>query len=117
RHLRLGVADAARLIEQPHAQKLLVVEGIAACLLRPCALRRQRERDHAGAHSDCHPSHPASSRLSAAFFLSLRPLPRQGKRALRRCCSALPAGLDTPAAASATNIGSAILPKRLGSSS
>src|SRR5262245_36776480 len=45
RHLRFGVADAARLIEQPHAQKLLLVEGIAACLLRRRALR-QRERDH-----------------------------------------------------------------------
>src|SRR5262249_54628597 len=45
RHLRLGVADAARLVEQPHAQKLLVVEG-AARLLRRRALQRQRERDH-----------------------------------------------------------------------
>src|SRR5262249_41274258 len=45
RHLRLGVADAARLVEQPHAQKLLVVEG-AARLLRRRALQRQCERDH-----------------------------------------------------------------------
>ena len=40
---------------------------------------------------------------------------RQGKRALRRRCSALTAGLDTPAAASATNIGSAISLKGFGS--
>src|SRR5260370_17592232 len=105
------MADAARLIEQPHAQNMLLVEGSTACLLRPRALRRQRERDHAGAQSDCHPSHPASSRTSAAFLVSLRPRGRQGKRALRRRCSALTAGLDTPAAASATNIGSAISPK------
>src|SRR5258708_12871279 len=106
RHLRFGVADAARLIEQPHAQKLLLVEGSTACLLRPRALRRQRERDHAGAQSDCHPSHPASSRTSAAFLVSLRPRGRQGKRALPRSSSPLPAALPPPTAPPATNIGS-----------
>src|SRR5262249_23130443 len=41
RHLRLGVADAARLIEQPHAEKLLLRERpLAARLLS----RRARER-------------------------------------------------------------------------
>src|SRR5262245_41625045 len=45
RHLRLGVADAAQLGAHPHAPKLLLDQGIAACLLRRRALR-QRERDH-----------------------------------------------------------------------
>ena len=40
------MADAARLIEQPHAQKLLVVESlIAASLLRRRALQRQGEHE------------------------------------------------------------------------
>src|SRR5262249_18824617 len=42
---------------------------------------------------------------SAAFLVSLRPRRPQGKRAPRRRCSAVTAGLDTPTAASATNIG------------
>src|SRR5262249_56154212 len=42
---------------------------------------------------------------SAAFLASLRPRRPQGKRAPRRRCSAANAGLDTPTAASATNIG------------
>src|SRR5262245_11739500 len=46
RHLRRGVADAAGLVAQPHARKLLAVEWIAACLLRRRVLPRQRERDH-----------------------------------------------------------------------
>src|SRR5262245_3050457 len=78
RHLRLGVADAARLIEQPHAQKLLVVEGSAACLLRPRALRRQRERDHPGAQSDCQPSHRASSRHRRLFWRAYDRAGRKG---------------------------------------
>src|SRR5262249_46720852 len=41
----------------------------------------------------------------AAFLVSLRPGRPQGKRAPRRRCSAANAGLDTPTAASPTNIG------------
>ena len=44
RHLRLGMADAARLVEQPHAEKLLVRgHPIAAGLLRRCTRERDRE--------------------------------------------------------------------------
>src|SRR5262245_62674676 len=78
RHLRLGVADSARLIEQPHAQKLLVVKGSAACLLRRRALRRQRERDHPGAQSDCQPSHRASSRHRRLFWRAYDRAGRKG---------------------------------------
>src|SRR5437773_2322484 len=45
RQLRLGMTDAAGLIEQPHAQKLSVVEGLSAtCLLGRRILRRKREQ-------------------------------------------------------------------------
>src|SRR5262249_6339327 len=83
RHLRLGVADAARLIEQPHAHKLLVVEGSAACLLRRRALRRQRERDHPGTQSDCQPPHRASSRHRRPFLAAFDRPRRQGSASCR----------------------------------
>src|SRR5262245_10450405 len=46
RHLRLGVADAARLVEQAHAKKLFVRElSIAAGLLRRSLRKRKDEGD------------------------------------------------------------------------
>src|SRR5262245_26613707 len=65
RHLRLGVADAARLIEQPHAEKLLIVERpVAACLLGRRALQHHGERERSRPGT---PSHRAPPEISAFF--------------------------------------------------
>src|SRR5262249_26842477 len=106
RQLRLGMTDAARLIEQPHAQKLLVVEGwTGGCLLREDAERPQRkqERQGADAKSDCHRSHRASSRHRR--FTQAYDRARRKGSAQRRLWSATSAGLDTVTITSPTSIG------------
>src|SRR5262245_8740100 len=65
RHLRLGVADAARLVEQPHAEKLLIVERpLAGCLLGRRALQHHGERERSRPGT---PSHRAPPEISAFF--------------------------------------------------
>src|SRR3954468_173724 len=61
RQLRLGVTDPARLIEQPHAEKLLVVEPRVCGIL----LRQHRVWPH-GQHRNDEPPrtlHPRASRM------------------------------------------------------
>src|SRR5262249_45617695 len=93
-HICVGVSEPERLIEQPHAQKLLVVEGsTAACLLRRRALRRQRERDHPGTQSDCQPSHRAFSRHRRLFWRAYDRASRKGSALYVETDLRLPPGL------------------------
>ena len=60
-HNANGVTNAARLIEQPHAKKLLVIERRS--LLRKCAVRPQAE-DYKDKPS--RPVHPVASHMRRA---------------------------------------------------
>src|SRR6185436_846184 len=62
RQLRLGVTKAARLIEQPHAEKLSVVERSIA-LLRRCRVRPHRQHDEDGPRETYHPRASRMRRL------------------------------------------------------
>src|SRR5437764_1000664 len=54
--LRLGVTDAARLVEQPHTEKLLVVErNLRGGRLCRCSLRPQHEHGQNGPYRALHP--------------------------------------------------------------